>query len=476
MYAPKTSDLRVHRELKPTWRRKLFLLTAAIILAVAGIGAATLYFTYEPTTFTVAVGPPNSENVRVMQTFAQQLARERASVRLRVVVEAGPAQSAAAISSGTADLAIVRGDLGIPNDGMVVAILRHSVVALIVPAQGAKSAKETRKFRSGKIEKIQQLAGRRVGIVSRSDANLVVLNLILKQYDIPLDKVQVVNLDPSEVATAVRDDKVDALLVAGQLTGKTFADVVAAASTTKESATFLPIGEAEAIERRFPNYETAEIVANTFGSSPAKPAETIETIGFLQYIVANQALGEDRVAEFARRLYQARQTLSAELAAPLKIEAPSTDKDATVPVHPGAAAYLDGTQQTFFDRYNDLLYWGMILLSFCGSAGAGMVGYLRAGKQAQRSNLLERLIELMQAARIAAYPKELDTLEAEADAILAATIREVENQTVEERALTAFTLALDQARLAIADRRKALLKRPSTAPAFDVEHERVHPA
>ena len=476
MYAPKTSDLRVHREMKPTWRRKLFLLTAAIILLIGGVGAASLYFTYEPTTLTVAVGPPGSENVRVMQTFAQQLARERASVRLRVVVEAGPAQSAGAISSGTADLAVVRGDLGIPNDGMVVAILRHSVVAVIVPAPGAKASKETRKSKSAKIEKIQQLAGRRIGMVSRSDANQQVLNLILRQYDIPLDKVQVVNLDPSEVGTAIRDDKVDALFVAGQLTGKTFADVVAAASTTKESATFLPIGEAEAIERRFPNYETAEIVANAFGSSPPKPSETIETIGFLQYIVANQALSEDRVAEFARRLYQARQSLSAELPAPLKIEAPSTDKDATVPVHPGAAAYLDGTQQTFFDRYNDLLYWGMILLSFCGSAGAGMVGYLRAGKHAHRSNLLERLIELMQAARIASTPRELDTLEAELDAILAATIREVEDQTVEERALTAFTLALDQARLAIADRRKTLLKRPSAALAFDTEHERVHPA
>jgi hypothetical protein len=145
---------------------------------------------------------------------------------------------------------------------------------------------------------------------------------------------------------------------------------------------------------------------------------------------------------------------------PLKIEAPSTDKDATVPVHPGAAAFIDGNQKTFFDRYNDLLYWGMILLSFCGSATAGIAGYLRAGKRAQRSNLLERLVELMQAARLAQTSAELDALQAEADEIVAATIREVENHAVEERALTAFTLALDQARLAIADRRNQLLKTP----------------
>jgi TRAP-type uncharacterized transport system substrate-binding protein len=470
MYAPnKTPDLRVHREIGLTWRRKLALTVAASVLLVAGVAAATVYFTYEPTTLTVAVGPASGENVRVMQALAQQFARERASIRLRVVVSEGPAESAAAITKGTADLAVVRGDLGIPASSQVVAILRHIVVALIVPAQGARAPKDGKKVKPLKIEKIEQLAGRRVGIVSRTETNIQLLNIILRQYDIPTDKVQIVTLDPNDVAAAIRDDKVDAVLVAGPLTGKTITDVAAAASTAKEGATFLPIGESEAIERRFPNFEATEIVANAFGSSPPKPPEAIETIGFMQYIVAQQALSEDEIAEFSRLLYSARQTLANELSVAFKIEAPSTDKDATVPVHPGAAAYIDGNQKTFFDRYNDLLYWGMILLSFCGSATAGVAGYLRAGKRAHRSTLLERLVELMQAARIAQTPHELNTLEAEADAIVASTIREVENHAVEERALTAFTLALDQARLAIADRRNQLLKAPLPVPALESE-------
>jgi hypothetical protein len=108
-------------------------------------------------------------------------------------------------------------------------------------------------------------------------------------------------------------------------------------------------------------------------------------------------------------------------------------------------------------------------LSFCGSATAGIAGYLRAGKRAHRSTLLERLVELMQAARLAQTSQELDTLEVETDEIVASTIREVENHTVEERALTAFTLALDQARLAIADRRNQMLKTPVPVPAWENE-------
>jgi hypothetical protein len=401
-----------------------------------------------------------------MQALAQQFARERGSIRLRLIVsEGGPAESAAAIDRGTADIAVIRGDLGIPANAQVVAILRHNVVMLLVPAPDARAPKDGRKVKPAKIDKVQQLAGRRVGVVSRADANLQVLDVILRQYGIPDAKVQVVTLDPNDVGAAIRDDKVDVLLVTGPPNGRVITDVVAAASTAKEAPTFLAIGESEAIEKRFPNYESTEIVANAFGSSPPKPPEAIETIGFVHYIVARRTLSEDQVGEFAQLLYGARQTISAGLPAPVQIEAPSTDKDAVVPVHPGAAAYIDGNQKTFFDKYNDLLYWGVILLSFCGSATAGLAGYLRAGKRAHRSELLERLIELMQSARAAPTMEVLDSIQAEADAILASTIREVEHNAIEERALTAFTLALDQARLAIAERRNVLMRIAAPAEA-----------
>jgi TRAP transporter TAXI family solute receptor len=445
------------RESGLTLRHKLLLIVAAAVVLAGAIAAATFYFTYQPTTFTVAVGPTGGENVRIMQALAQQFARERASIRLRIMVsEGGPAESAAAIDRGTADIAVIRGDLGIPANAQVVAILRHNVVVLLVPAAGTRAPKDGRKAKPAKIENIQQLSGRRIGVVSRADANLQVLDVILKQYDIPDSKVQVITLDPNDVAAAIHEDKVDALLVTGPSTGRLIADVVAAASTPKEGPTFLAIGESEAIERRFPNYESTEIVGNAFGSSPPKPPDAVETIGFVHYVVARRSLSEDTVAEFAQLLYGARQTLSADVPGPIKIEAPSTDKDATVPVHPGAAAYIDGNQKTFFDRYNDLLYWGVILLSFCGSATAGLAGYLRAGKRAHRTELLERLIELMRAARTAETLPALDAVQAEADEILASTIREVEHNSIEERTLTAFTLALDQARLAIADRRATL--------------------
>src|SRR6476646_8025523 len=85
-------------------RHRLILVGTAAVVLVAAIAAATFYFTYEPTTLTVAVGPAGGDNFHIMQVLVQQFARERSSVRLRAVVsEGGPAESAAAIDSGNAD-------------------------------------------------------------------------------------------------------------------------------------------------------------------------------------------------------------------------------------------------------------------------------------------------------------------------------------------------------------------------------------
>jgi hypothetical protein len=166
------------------------------------------------------------------------------------------------------------------------------------------------------------------------------------------------------------------------------------------------------------------------------------------------------VADFTKQLFSIRQVLSAEMNAAAKIEKPDTDKDAVVPVHPGAAAYLDGELKTFFDRYNDLLYWGLMVFSFFGSALAGLLSYTKADDRVAKLRALERLVEITSAAHIAANSQALDELMGEVDAIHAHMVREVEDNTLDETAMMAYSVSFEQARFAIADRRGTLHNQP----------------
>ena len=119
------------------------------------------------------------------------------------------------------------------------------------------------------------------------------------------------------------------------------------------------------------------------------------------YFAARKSLSEEVVADFTKHLFASRQALTAELPSAAKIEKPDTDKDAAVPVHPGAAAYIDGELKTFFDRYSDIFYIGVMLLSFVGSGLAGLLSYSKADDRVRRLHTLERLLEIAKRARSA---------------------------------------------------------------------------
>ena len=135
-----------------------------------------------------------------------------------------------------------------------------------------------------------------------------------------------------------------------------------------------------------------------------------------------------------------------------------------MPVHPGAAAYLDGELKTFFDRYSDLLYWGLMVFSFFGSGIAGLMSYSQADDRVRRLRALERLAEIAKTARTAETTQDLEALQNECDEIHIGMIREVEDNTLDETAIAAYGVSFDQAQRALADRRAALPGLPPRAP------------
>jgi TRAP transporter TAXI family solute receptor len=437
-------------------QRRTMFVTLAGILAVIGALAGAYYFAMRPVTLRIAVGPANSDDVKVVQALTQAFTHAQSHVRLRPLQTDGAGASAQALADGKADLAIIRGDLDVPKNAQAVATLRKNVAVLWVPPATRVKGKKA----GPKITKIPQLAGRRVGVVGRTQANVNLLKVILQQYGVDPNKVEVVQFPASEAADAIRNQKADAYLAAGPVNSKITADAIAASARDGGTPTFLAIESAEAIAQNHPVYEASEIPAGAFGGSPARPEDEVKTISFSHHIVARKGLSEATVATFTRQLFAIRQTLMAEFPLAAKIETPDTDKDAVIPVHPGAAAFVDGEEKTFLDRYSDYIWWALMALSAMGSAGAWFAGYLKKDERNNNSSLRERLLEMIAAARRCDSTEELDAMQAEADDILRDTLHCFEHGAIEEGALTAFNIALDQFHNAVADRRAVLMSMP----------------
>jgi TRAP transporter TAXI family solute receptor len=443
--------------------RSTVLIAIAAVLAVLFAIVGAVYFVLRPTNLRIAVGPPGSDDVKVIQAIAQAIGRERGSIRLRTSVTESVVASAAALESGTADLAVVRGDLAMPKNAQAVAILRKNVVVLWASPAGTAKGKP----RLPPIKKIGDLAGRKVGVIGRTEANVNVLKVILSQYGVAADKVQIEKFSTTEVAEAVRAQKAEAYFAVGPLNSPITTDAIAA-SSRGAAPVFLAIDASEAIAQRFPFYESMEIPAGAFGSAPAKPDDAIKTIGLSHYIVARKGLSESTVATFARTLFAVRQSIATEQPQASRIETPDTDKDAVVPAHPGAAAYVDGEEKSFFERYSDLIYILLIALSGVGSAAAWFASYLKKDERTNHNALRERLLDMLALARLASLVEELDALQMEADDILRRIIHAYSAEAIDDTTLTAFSIVLPQVHAAIADRRSALLADLSRGPRASI--------
>jgi len=437
-------------------KRKAMFITLAGILAVVGTLAGVYYFEMRPVMLRIAVGPANSDDIKVVQALTQAFTQAHSHVRLRPMQTDGATASAQALADGKTDLAIIRGDLEVPKNAQAVATLRKNVAVLWVPP----SAKGKGKKAGPKITKIQQLSGHRIGVVGRTEANINLLKVILQQYGVDPTKVEMVQFPANEAAESIRNQKADAYLAAGPINSKITADAITASTREGGTPTFLAIDSAEAIAQNHPMYESSDIPAGAFGGSPGRPDEEVKTISFAHHIVARKGLSESTVAVFTRQLFAIRQTVMAEFPLAAKIETPDTDKDAVIPVHPGAAAYVDGEEKTFLDRYSDFIWWGLMGLSAMGSAGAWFAGYLKKDERSNNSSLRARLLDMLSAARRSDSIEELDQMQTEADGILRDTLHRFEHGSIQEGALTAFNIAIEQFHNAVADRKALLMSMP----------------
>jgi TRAP-type uncharacterized transport system substrate-binding protein len=506
---------RVRMFLRHTW--------IVAFLGTIVVGAciwAGVHYSIEPTVMRIAAGPAGSVNVKFVDVLSKVVAQSHDRMQLQYIPTENAAASAQELAKGEADLAVVPTTVGRSADWPVVAILRQNVMAFILPApppppppaaapsppaakaaakpaaaKGAKAAKaaaaapapapakSTKPAKSAKADdsddddddsdsssddsgkskiKIPDLAGKRIGIVTGSEATADLLHAVLKHYGVPLDKVQESSIDPQNLAAVVKNGTVDVIFVAGSATGEAISDTVAAASQFG-APTFIGIDQADGLSKRNPAFDSVDIDAGTFGGVPPMPGSSLKSLSFAEYLVARKNFNHSSISDLSKLIYTSRLSIAAQMGGEVKIEAPSTDKDADVLAHPGTLDYLNDNQQSFFDKYGDDIFYGMLIFPVFGSAIAGVASYLLSDSRTRRLRLLQRVLDLIRKAHAAQTLDVIDHLQIDADNLVIAIIHQSEHEEFNETVRMSFSFALDQLRFAIAARRAAIIDQ--TAPS-----------
>jgi TRAP transporter TAXI family solute receptor len=414
----------------------LFAFSAMLALAFH-IGTA-------PTQLKLAVGPIGSEDVRMAAAFVQAVNRDKGSIRLRLVLSDSLEESARKLDGGAVDLAIVRPDIALPVKGETLLITRRFYPFFVTG-------------RDRGVERVADLRGRKIGVVNTPKGNIDLLKQILSFYEVGYNEVDIVGLAVNDIATAVANRDIDVMFAVGALSSRTLSPGVA---TTRQAwgqePVFITIREADALAARNRAIETGEIVRGSFGGDPPRPAEPLPSISVTHRLMGASTLSESAASELTRLILTQRTQLTNEVPAIQGVEAPQTNKDAALPVHAGAAAYLDGTERTFFDRYGDWFYLGVMAVSLLGSAAAALLSQASGARRRTAMQDLPRVVGMIAEAREAADFATLDMLERDADAIIAQALESFAASRLDDAGLSAFRIAIDQLGRAIIERRRII--------------------
>jgi TRAP transporter TAXI family solute receptor len=432
----------------PIWLR--MVVVVALVALTAGASLLAYRWWVRPVTFSIAVGSLDGEAPKVVSALASRLTAMNAPVRLKVVETTGALESANAFSSGKTDLAVVRGDVGDLSHAQAVIILAQAVAMLVAPPGSS-------------ITEMTALKGLTVGVAG-GETNQKIVSVLTKAYNLDRANVAFKSLAPADIRRALDTKQVRAVLFVLPLTEKYLSLVRGLfPQNTKAGPVLIPIENAGAIAEEEHAYESFDIPKGTLRGSPPDPEDDVTTLRVSFYLVARKSLDDDSIADLTQALMSARRDLLSEQPILAQVKAPDTDAGAYLPVHPGAAEFYNGNQQSFLDKWSNVIFLTPMALGALASILAAGWKFLRSGEFQAKEAALDSLYTLGRRIRNAETEADLSEIENQIDEVLRA--QRARAATDDENTLDAATLNVAAHRLEnlIHDRRAALAAPTSEA-------------
>jgi TRAP-type uncharacterized transport system substrate-binding protein len=425
----------------PAWLR--ITLVAGITVLVAGAGLFAWRWYAKPVTLTVAVGSLDGEASRLVTAIARKLTQSGAPVRFSVIETGSAIEAANTFASGKADLAVVRGDAGDLSQAQAVAIIAQAVVLLVSPA-------------GSQVTDLAELKRATIGVIG-GDINRRIVKALTDEYDLAKANVTFRDLAPADARKALDAKEVRAILVVVPLAEKYLTMIRGLfAQQAKSAPVLIAIGQAGAIAGRERAFESFDVPKGTLRGAPPAPADDLTTLRTNFYLVARKKLDNDLVTSLAESVMNARRDLLAELPILSQIAAPDTDADAYLPVHPGAAAFFNGTQVSFLDKWGNIIFLAPMIAGALASILAAAWKFLRAGPPLTQEQALDALYALGQRIRLSSSEAELDSIETEIDRVLLAQRKREALGEEGAREVVALNVAAHRLENLIHDRRLIL--------------------
>jgi uncharacterized protein len=334
-------------------------------------------------------GSSTGESFILARAIGKVVEEKVPRVRIEVQESKGTTENLERLDRQEADLVTAQADVPAGDTARTVAILYSDSFQLVV--QGDST-----------IQKFSDLKGKRIGLATKGG-----------QYDSFLQVAQHFGLtnkdftfvgDSDQLADAAFQQKqVDAVFRV-----RAIGNTQIAALIQSNGGRLVPIDQAEAMRLKHPAFEPAKLPKGAYrGNAPTVPAEELSTVNVQRLLLASDKLDPDILRQITQAINENRREIQTLIprdianAAPLvsALRRPETTGGTGIPIHPGAQAYYDRDEPTFFQKNAEYLGLLLTLTLLFGSWVWEFKNWMERRRKDIADNYIEQVIDIMNASQ-----------------------------------------------------------------------------
>lgn len=314
--------------------RGLLLALIPLLLSVLAL-AGWLYASHDDTaerTWKIGAERRGSDNYELLQALADKATSAEEGVRLAVFQTAGSSESLKLLEDGIIDFAAIPADAISRPDLAMVANLYPDTYHLIAR-------------RDAGIASVRDLAGKRVGLPAITSSEYRSFWYIIDQYTVQPERFTARPYDQDDAIIALRNREIDAMFVMrapGNRRLKWLADAA--------QIDIIEIDQASAMQVKRPALKPVTLAKGVYSGTPAIPDRTITTVAADRILVTRTAVPDEVVRRVTATLFENQRELSLSSRLAGFVSQPALSGATLLPVHPGAIAFYNRDQPSFFQE------------------------------------------------------------------------------------------------------------------------------
>jgi TRAP transporter TAXI family solute receptor len=394
-------------------------------------------------TLTLATAGEWGEYYKFGNELAKLLERHNPTIKVNVRPTHGSVQNMELLEDNSVQLAIVQNNVLTSQDVYApsvrsVASLFPEVFHLIVG-------------NNSDIQSVADLRGKQIACFPGGTGSLHLFLRIISHYGLTEDGFKYVELSPEEVKAAFERGVVDAAFHTMPLGNEKLRELL-----TMGDSRLVPLDQVPAMMLTRPYLHPINIPAGTYNASPPIPASDLPSAFVHAMLLTNEKLGNAVVKDITRIIYEYHGELMREYPLAANIRSAGIDEYVSLPLHPGAQAYLNHDKPSYFVKYADTLALSLSILVLLVSG----CWHLRVGLKEKQKNRADaynlRIMALIEQVHATSRYEDLSKVRRQLFAILQKVIEDLNKDKISPESFASFTFPWDVAIKAVRHREMIL--------------------